>query len=219
MDHLTQEDVQRYADGELDDATAIETHIGACAHCANAVVSEMQLKRAVLLECGSFAAAARRPKAAARPPHSTWIAIAALLVAGFVTVTLWPRHNELADLHTTILASANPVDVLSTDRHTVKPWFEGRLPFSFTIPEFGGTPFRLIGGRVAYVAQQPVAYLMIGKASHRLSLFVARGPLPSRGMEGFESLAWSEGGLTFVAVGDVPRADLEQLRRAFRQAM
>ena len=61
--------------------------------------------------------------------------------------------SELADLHVSALASATPVDVISTDRHTVKPWFQGRIPFSFNLPELQGSEFTLIGGRVTYLAQ------------------------------------------------------------------
>jgi anti-sigma factor RsiW len=65
-----------------------------------------------------------------------------------IASVLWIQHSrradslsEVADLHVGALASANPVDVVSTDRHTVKPWFQGRIPFSFNIPELAGTEF------------------------------------------------------------------------------
>ena len=54
---------------------------------------------------------------------------------------------ELVDLHVATLASANPVDVISTDRHTVKPWFQGKLPFTFNLPELQNSSFKLVGGR------------------------------------------------------------------------
>ena len=118
-------------------------------------------------------------------------------------------------MHVTMLASANPVDVISTDRHTVKPWFEGKLPFSFPIPELGATPFRLAGGRVVYVHEQPVAYLLVTKGAHKISMFVGRD-VPSPRIDVFESVSWSKGGLRYVAIGDVARADLEALRDVFR---
>jgi anti-sigma factor RsiW len=147
-----------------------------------------------------------------------WPAFAALAAAAVLAIVVFiPRpNNELADLHTTILAGANPVDVISTDRHTVKPWFEGKLPFSFPIPEFGGTPFRLAGGRVVYVHEQPVAYLMVMKGAHKISLFVGRD-VPSPRGDAFESVAWTKNGLRYVAIGDVARADLEALRDAFQR--
>jgi anti-sigma factor RsiW len=120
----------------------------------------------------------RRVVGAERPV--AWLAAAAVVAFVFcgllaaTAVGTLTSARELADLHATILASANPVDVVSTDRHTVKPWFEGRLPFAFDIPELAGTPFRVIGGRVDHAHEQPVAYVMIGKGSQKLSLFVAR---------------------------------------------
>ncbi|HEV2718839.1 MAG TPA: hypothetical protein VG323_02380, partial [Thermoanaerobaculia bacterium] len=93
--------------------------------------------------------------------------------------------------------------------------FEGRLPFSFNIPELAGTPFRIVGGRVVYAHGQPVGYVMIGKGGHKLSLFVSRVALPAGGMRGFENVSWRKDGLTYVLVGDVPRSDLEELRARF----
>ena len=81
---------------------------------------------------------------------------------------------EFADLHVTALASANPVEVISTDRHTVKPWFQGRIPFTFDLPELQGTPFTLVGGRVAYFHQEPGAHLIFGYQRHFISVFIFR---------------------------------------------
>jgi anti-sigma factor RsiW len=222
MTHLNTETIQRYADGEMGDAGAIEQHLRDCAACANAVVAEMQLKRAVREAARMMPPDVVRARVRRRlfgTPHTlAWAAAAAVtafVVGGLLTagkVGALTSARELADLHATILSSANPVDVISTDRHTVKPWFEGKLPFSFNLPELAGTPFRILGGRVVYAHGQPVAYVMIGKGGHKLSLFVAQVTLPARGMRGFESVSWRSGGLTYVLVGDVPRGDLEQLR-------
>ena len=93
-------------------------------------------------------------------------ALALALFAGAVTTyagreSLRRQHfyTELADLHVATLGSVNPVDVISTDRHTVKPWFQGKIPFSFNLPELQNTDFALIGGRVTYVGQQSGAHL------------------------------------------------------------
>src|SRR5208337_5238055 len=100
----------------------------------------------------------------------------ALLAVGF---TLWARQTareqalaELVDLHVATLASANPVDVVSTDRHTVKPWFQGKLPFTFNLPELQNSPFKLIGGKVMYFDHQPGAQLLFEVRNHELSVFV-----------------------------------------------
>ena len=226
MNHLNGEEIQRYADGELADAAAIEQHLRECAACANAVVAEMQLKRAVreaarTMPPDALRARVRRRVTGSERPYA-WMAAAAsiaFVIGGLfaaAAVGTLTSSRELADLHATILASANPVDVVSTDRHTVKPWFEGKLPFSFNVPELAGTPFRIVGGRVVYAHGEPVGYVMIGKGSHKLSLFVARVPMPAGGMRGFENVSWRAGGLTYVLVGDVPRSDLEELRARWR---
>jgi len=68
--------------------------------------------------------------------------------------------SEIADLHVSTLASSSPVDVISTDRHTVKPWFQGKIPFAFNLPELQNSEFTLIGGRMTYLDQTPGAHLI-----------------------------------------------------------
>ncbi len=70
-------------------------------------------------------------------------------------------------------ASANPVDVVSTDRHTVKPWFEGKIPFTFNLPELQGSPFTLIGGKVSYASQSP-SELIFRVRQHQISVHFSR---------------------------------------------
>jgi anti-sigma factor RsiW len=170
--------------------------------------------------------ASRSPCHVRRSAAPWWIAAAAIIAAivvlsPFLLRQSQPAVAELVDMHVTMLASANPVDVISTDRHTVKPWFEGRVPFAVPVPDLSSTPFRLIGGRVVYWRGNQAAYLLIGKSAHRISLFVFRRenapetlgqPPPT-----VSTLSWQDGGLTFVAVADVPLADLAQLRDAFNR--
>ena len=212
-EHLSAATIESYADGELpaDRVPETEEHLRDCAACAGKLVAQLQLKRSIR-EAAWTITPDVFPRRRPRWPYAALAAAAAALV---IVLAIPRRNTELADLHTTILASANPVDVISTDRHTVKPWFEGKLPFSFPIPELGATPFRLAGGRVVYVHEEPVAYLMVMKGAHKISLFVGRD-VPAPRLDAFESLAWSKGGLRYVAVGDVARADLEALRDAFR---
>ena len=126
------------------------------------------------------------------------------------------------DLHVSTLASANPVDVFSSDRHTVKPWFEGRLPFAFTLPNLQGSPFRLIGGRVAYFRQNPGAQLLVGVGKHQISVFIFQQE--GRGLEfwpethelGFTVETWSQDGLRYAAVGDTEPSQIHALRQLFQ---
>ena len=221
MNHLSGEEIARIVDGESQD----DSHLRECAACATAVLGEMQLKRAVREAMPRYEAPASllrktgfslSGQAQARPTWGWWLAAAAavmVVVIALVVVNRAPMR-ELVDMHATLLASPNAVDVLSTDRHTVKPWFEGRVPFAVPVPDLPA-PFRLIGGRVVYWHQQPGAYLLIAKGAHRISLFIFRDELRATETRDMTSEVWRENGLTFVAIADVPRQDLDALRRAF----
>jgi len=220
--HLTPEEITLQ---ELDDDA--RAHVRDCLSCANALLDELELKRAIhdagrpFLPPDALRARVQRDFGGRRArlwPLLAAAAALAVIVGGLLFATRpAPDGRELVDLHVTMLASANPIDVVSTDRHTVKPWFEGRIPFSFPIPELGGTPFRLIGGRVVYCRQQPGAYLLVGKGSHRVSLFVFRSDSMPRfdAQNGFNTFAWRANGLLYVVVSDLADDDLRALERLF----
>jgi anti-sigma factor RsiW len=127
--------------------------------------------------------------------------------------------GELADLHVTTLASANPVDVVSSDRHNVKPWFAGKIPFSFDLPELQGSQFELVGGRVSYLEQSPGAQLLYRVRKHQISVFIFQArtlPLDFAGAEeidarSFHLESWRRNGLQYFAIGDVALEDLREL--------
>ena len=151
-----------------------------------------------------------------------------------VFTSVWLRHwrneqalGELADLHISTLASVNPVDVISTDRHTVKPWFQGKLPFSFNLPELQNSPFKLAGGRLAYFQQSPGAQLLFEFRKHQISVFIfqIRAELSRlnsgyslRGKLAFSSETWTEGGLRYFVVGDASSADIQDLSDLLKSA-
>ncbi len=235
-----------YLDGELGDADlpALEGHIATCASCAAEALRRRELMAAIRDAGARFRAGprltARVERSLAgrrRPSLATWlIPLAAALLAGiglafYQGLARADREHalgELLDVHVATLASTSPVDVVSTDRHTVKPWFEGKLPFTFDLPDLAGTPFELVGGRVAWLRQAPAAQLMIRLRSHRISVFVlAEGTDAARALSGvlssgrapaFRVVTWSGRGLRFVAVGDTNRDDLELLAASFRRA-
>jgi anti-sigma factor RsiW len=159
----------------------LDGHLRECAACAAESLRRVQWKRAVHSAGQRYAA---DPALRARIQKSIsgktsirfswrgWAGLAAtaavvLLLGGAALLQQNTRHtrnnqilSELADLHVATLASAAPVDVVSSDRHTVKPWFAGKIPFSFNLPELQGTPFELVGGRVSYLEQSPGAELI-----------------------------------------------------------
>ncbi|HSP33933.1 MAG TPA: hypothetical protein VLU46_06425 [Thermoanaerobaculia bacterium] len=221
-DHLDEVAVMRLADGE----EAGNAHVRECARCANAVVAALQMKKAVREAVPRYelpASVAARFSAPSRPGGLKPAATQLLAIAASLAIVLglgffaMRRENarELVDLHTTIVGSTNPIDVVSTDRHTVKPWFEGKVPFAVSVPELNGTPFHLAGGRVVFWRGRPVAYLLVTKGAHRISVFAAEEMPQIGGTSSMTIESWRANGLDYVAVGDVPRSDLAALRRAF----
>ena len=154
-------------------------------------------------------------------------AVALLLIAGFVTLTVRQQQlhrrqtfSELADLHVSTLASANPVDVLSTDRHTVKPWFQGKIPFTFNLPELQNSEFSLIGGRVAYLGQAPGAELIYQIRKHQISVFIfpdravgndLGSSSSSQKQLSFNIETWDRDGLRYFVIGDASSNDIQNL--------
>jgi anti-sigma factor RsiW len=159
------------------------------------------------------------------------LAAAALVLVAAVS-GLWVRSfsrdqalTEIADLHVTALASANPVDVVSSDRHTVKPWFQGKLPFTFNLPELENSPFKLIGGRVTYLRRQPAAHLLFELRKHQFSVFILQDQpgLPFL-LDGaarhlaFNCETWTAGSLRYFVVSDAAAADVHDLSELLRRA-
>jgi anti-sigma factor RsiW len=239
--------LDRYVDAELSggELTEVEAHLRACPTCAADALSRLQLKRMTQAAGRRFSP---RPEfrlkteqsvSTAKRPWWTgkWVpafAAAAALLLMLISAALWLQHSrseqalgELADLHVSTLASANPVDVASTDRHTVKPWFQGKLPFSFNLPELQNAPFKLIGGRLAYFQQSPGAQLLFEVRKHRISVFIFQDRAElSRLNSGsslrrklaFSSETWTEGGLRYFVVGDASPSDVRDLGELLKSA-
>jgi anti-sigma factor RsiW len=233
-----------YLDGELqpEEAAAAHRHIASCASCASEVADLAALRRGLraarnrYLPDNDFRRKIQRQISQRPRPYApqryipALIAFAAILLLAIV----WTSHSyktdafaEIADLHINALSSANPVDVVSTDRHTVKPWFEGRIPFSFNVPELAGSEFNLLGARVIYFHQQPGAQLMVGMKQHKLSVLVfqespqiAREFLVSGGAarhNSFNIETWKSQDLRFFVIGDTGSSEIQALARFFRQ--
>jgi anti-sigma factor RsiW len=237
-----------YADGEVDpvEANVLGTHLRTCASCAADVLERVQIKRSVQMAGKRYVASAefrnRIVKSIAAKPRreAGWywriLALPALgLLILSVAVNLYMRredarryrlYSELADLHVSALASPTPVDVISTDRHTVKPWFQGKIPFSFNLPDLQGTDFTLLGGRVTYLEQTPGAHLIYQIRKHEISVFILQdrgeetASLPSGPVHAlsFNLESWTQNGLRYFVVGDVSADDIRALSKLLRDA-
>jgi len=237
-----------YLDGELSarEMQAVQDHVRGCSGCAADVLNRVQMKRAIQSagQCYSPSAEFRQrirqqisPRAR-RAPWGIWVPAASFaIVLLFVSLTLVSvrqrqiasqhLYSEIADLHVSTLASANPVDVISTDRHTVKPWFQGKLPFTFNLPELKDSDFTLVGGRVAYLEQSPGAELIYQIRKHQISTFIfqerdlgagALGDSLGRRHETFNVEGWSQNGLRYFVIGDTSAADIQNLANLLKQA-
>jgi len=231
--------IAAYADAELSagEMRAMGEHIKGCASCASDALSRVQLRSAIKTTGKRFSpspALGRRIRKEL-PAKRNWVrlrvwmpqlaATAVLALVCFFLFRGWVSSRqertiaELADLHVATLASSAPVDVISSDRHTVKPWFQGKIPFTFNLPELGGTAFTLDGGRVSYLEQAPGAQLIFKIGAHRISVFVFqnRGARPfAPGNGRFRSLTfnvetWTEDDLRYFVIGDAEANDIHKL--------
>lgn len=235
-----------YLDGEVqfEQGNALEQHLRTCTECAAEVASMLSVRRAMRAARTRFTPSAQfRQKIQSQiaPKRRSfrafgflpvaWAAVAILFVA-----LVWSQQNtlqgdafrEVADLHTGDLASTNPYDVISSDRHTVKPWFQGHIPFAFNLPEFAGTEFTLLGGRLVYFRQQPAAQVIVGMRQHKISVLILQDsgtmatafPL-STGVDTQDSFnvdTWSSHGLRFFVIGDAEKTEIQRLAQNLQSA-
>jgi len=234
-----------YLDGELpsEEMRAFDAHVHSCSSCAADALARVQLKRGIQAAGKRFAPTSefrRRVQGAiaTKPQRSfrlTWMFAAALsivAVASLLSTYLGVQrshrlqaYSEIADLHVAALASSSRVDVVSSDRHTVKPWFQGKIPFAFDLPELQNSEFTLVGGRMTYLGQTPGAHLIYTVRKHEISVFVfPEGALRSRLDESsavtkelsFHIATWSQGGLRYFVIGDASTADISHLAKLFK---
>jgi anti-sigma factor RsiW len=165
--------------------------------------------------------------------------IAALLLVLVSASLLWQQHaanssrasleraalvSEVSDLHIAMLAANQPPQVISSDRHTVKPWFQGKLPFSFNLPDTLPADTRLDGANLTYLHNRPVAQLLYSIGRHRVSVFVQqRSPAaeqnpPQAEHAGFHVTEVATNDLDVTGVSDVDPARLSGLVRVIQQA-
>ena len=240
--------LQAWLDEELDaaQAGAVEQHVAKCAECAGEM-AQLRRQRAEIRAAAPYYNApggqrdavtaalrgrAERERRAAGGWAWRWVAVAAcVLLAASATwnVARWragTAENTVADAvlsnHIRSLLAAHLVDVPSSDQHTVKPWFAGKLDFAPVVKDLAGEGFPLEGGRMEYLDGRRVAALVYRRRQHVINLFTwpaekARAGETRVSRDGYNLLEWTDGPMRYWAVTDAARAELERFGEAYRK--
>ncbi len=230
-------------DDELDagNALALEAHVAGCAACAAELAEIREVKARLAAQPLGYAAPAslhaRLDAALAEataPPRrrrfvaETWAAAGAIgaLAASLALFMLMPPgqslEGQLVDAQARSLEAQHLVDVETSDRHTVKPWFNGKIDFAPPVVDLAPQGYPLVGGRLDRVDGRRVAALVFHRRAHTINLFIWPGDAPAEARaerkEGYSLVRWGRGGLVFWAVSDVDPADLVGFQKAFAAA-
>jgi anti-sigma factor RsiW len=236
--------VHAYVDGELDPANALEIERRLAADPALAAERDrVEALRAALRQHFPREAAppglrarveaiAGRRRPAERP---SWLALAASVALAAVVgssstfLVFGPQQGEpvteaVVAGHIRAMMAPQPFDVASSDRHTVKPWFSGRIPEAPRVIDLAKDDFPLVGGRLDVVDQMPVPTLIYRHRQHLISLteVPARGRANAapvrRANGGYNLVGWTENGVAYWAISDIGAGDLDDFAQKFRAA-
>ena len=238
--------IDAYHDGELEPAVAasVRDHVATCAACqrrlANVESTGRRIRRAPYHQApDALRARVTRVRTRSTAPGH-WLAwAAAMVMVASLTGSIWFVRSsaramrtpdpvdvvaqEVVSSHVRALMGEHLFDVRSTDQHTVKPWFLGKLDFSPPVTDLAQVGFPLTGGRLDYLAGRPVAALVYARGRHTINVFVwpdasdGIGASEARAIRGFHVRHWAHGGMSYWAVSDVNDADLDQFVRALQQ--
>ena len=237
-----------YFDSELDvlGAAEFERHLERCLDCINALEALESLRSSLNIAQlyekapGPFRKKVFARLSPARPvgvfPARTpwrWLAVAAAFVlVAYASWRVIPVHRdgnyetvlaaEIVDAHLRSLQPGHLTDVVSTDQHTVKPWFDGKLDFSPPVQDFTDQGFPLRGGRIDVVHGRSVAALVYLRRKHFVNVFTwpteEKDAAPRSGsQQGYQWIDWRKGGMEFCAVTDAAPSALEQLQVLFTE--
>lgn len=229
--------LQAELDGELDAAgsAGLASHLTGCAACRDlrdrlgALSARLRtLPRHEVTPGLRAAVTAGMPR-----PHAAWRRLdwthagafgAGLALAATMALAFLPRSGPgtIADLmsaHVRALQPGHLLDVPSSDQHTVKPWFNGRIDFSPDVPDLASQGFPLLGGRLDHIGDRPAAVLVYGRRQHVIDVFVQAGDPGTavRSSGGYNVAQWTAGGLGYRAVSDLNKDELAAFTTLMRR--
>jgi anti-sigma factor RsiW len=231
--------LQAYFDGELDvtHSLEVEDHLRECAECSRSYDGLKTLRNSLRRDALRFqppAGLERRVKSAVRSEAGKgaqgfrwqWlipVLAAAMLLIVFGGYLLTRSRSEdlvageIVSSHVrSLMTSGHLIDVPSEDPHTVKPWFDGKLDFSPPVKDLTTQGFALIGGRLDYIANRPVAALIYQRRKHQINVFIwpsAAGDTKAAAevRQGYNLIHWTKSGMTYWAISDLNLSELQQL--------
>jgi anti-sigma factor RsiW len=225
-----------YLDGELgfERSLEVEAHVASCRSCASQIEGWKQV-RAMIQRADLYHRAPQALEEKVRKLASTkaskatvpWLqrwswagggaafATAVLLGAFFLSRPVTPgAEQEIVTNHVRSLMANHLMDVISTDQHTVKPWFDGKLEFAPPVQDFAAEGYPLTGGRMDYLNEGKVAVLVYHRALHVINLYVwpakdsGATAIDAQTIQGYNVLAWKRNGFEFRAASDLNLAEL-----------
>ncbi|MBI1820584.1 MAG: anti-sigma factor [Nitrospirae bacterium] len=249
-DHIERTILHVYLDNELDPVRSleIENHLKKCPDCSTACQNLQSLQTAIRRELPyypaplqlrrRFESSLKQAVSHGRPPARPfklwlWPGIgASLAVALIIFLTLmtplWrePAENilvrEVLSNHVRSLMANHLMDVVSSDLHTVKPWFNGKLAFSPDVKDLTKEGFPLVGGRLDYIDKHPVAALVFQHQKHLINLFTwpstseKEKTIQNLEKQGYHLFHWSQAGLEYWAVSDLNPREFQEFVRLYQ---
>jgi anti-sigma factor RsiW len=244
----TQDLLNPYVDGELDSAGSlgVERHIKGCASCLAYVENLRGLSAAIRkggLRCGApqrlkrnVETAIRKANPETRRANFGWRWAAAFAAVVLIIAATWTIRkqdeesaeqtqvvNEIISSHVRSLMANHITDVASSDSHTVKPWFSGKLDYSPPATDLTDRGFRLVGGRLDYIGGRPVAAVVYQRSQHWINLFVwpsstglGADEQVQLARQGYNIIHWNKSGMTYWLVSELNLAELTECARLLK---
>jgi len=201
----------------------VREHVARCPSCARQASSLRALSEAARKHLAYYELPEGLEQRVLRPLRprrslARWAAPALAAAAAAAILVVLPRSDTLLDeavaAHARSLQLDHAIDVVSTDQHTVKPWFEGKVGFAVPAQDYAAEGYTLAGGRLDYLDGRPAAAIVYRHGKHLVNLFVlddggSRDSQPRReDVRGFTAWRWTSGGLRYLLVADVSEPEL-----------